>query len=328
MKKASGNVTTVPSINDINPSLTPSLVGFWKCNEGGGSIIKDYSGNGYDLEIQCKSSDFTGEPTCGGWATGGGKYEENVDSCWKSFPGYWTPYAGIGAMIDTIGTLLETGSKYIVYGCEQISDFGDLSDQWSDFDCGTYWAGDNSGAGSNSFPAQYGFNWALSITQHWFRMAWDDAGDYCVSIIIDSDIVYVNRADPPSSAGETPFIQNEPYGIAAAFLPSTAFKGIMSKLEPEHEPIVKTLTTSTHAAPDVDSALVVDTTHAIPASLSTQDNKFGLRGQDLTGASWKPTSGLKNFFVWAFDEEPPMLDEALKYLAQYPGKIPPWWIGR
>ena len=302
---AKSSAITHPSIDDIDAAGTPSLVAYWKCDEGAGTVLHDSSGNDYHLDIACHASKVTDGGRAGGSCAvpEGETFEGNLAKCWDSFKGYFTPYSGIGALIDVAGTGLDTGSKYVVFGGEQIFDGVNNGD----FDCGTYWAGEYGTPPPNAFPQQLGFNWALSILQHWFRLAWDNgAGESYSSVITDVD------------CGEGQFTANKPTGFSGAFLPSTSFKGCMG----DNEKVV-TVTTSQYLNG------IADTTGIIPASLSAQDGKFGLRGQDrMLAGSWKPSSAVRNFYVWAFNNEPPMLEAGLQYLAKNPDKIPPWWIGR
>lgn len=315
MKNATSNFKSVPSIDDVDPSLIKNLAVFWKCDEGRGLVWKDYSGNGYDLAISCHASEST-DPTHAGSVCG--KTDENLlDILWNSFDGYFTPYAGMGAAIDAVGTLLDTQGKYVVWGCEQIADFTKGN---ADFDSGTYWGGSYGNSVPNPFPQQSGFNWALSFTQHWFRLSWDVNGtEYSVPITdLEIPVGHGLDNDPPSQDYVGTFPDNTPVGVAAAFLPSTSFKACM-QVQGDRPSGVVTKTTSFYP----------DTSQPIPATLEAQDGKFMIRGQDVTDTvgPWNPSSAMRNFYVWTFDSEPPFLDEALQFLAQYPGKIPPWWIG-
>lgn len=312
-----GKVISSPTIDDIDPSSTPSLVGFWKCDEGSGLILHDSSGNGYDLQLACHASQLNDEgfyPACG---RSGETVAGNIAASWNKFPGRFAPYSGIGAMISLDDApLLDTGSNIVIYGCDFFWNYDD--GLGPDYDCGTYWAGEYDDGGAVSFPQQAGFNWACGSSvgagnsYHWNRIQWESAGTQYVAALPDyqvlGGVVTTDRVQP-----------NQVGGTCACFHPSTRFE--VAYFDSLNERLAISSVTQSNVAP---------TGQSLPASLGNQGNMFGLRGQDrpVTKVNYGPNSGIKNFYVWSFETEPPYLRETIAWLARNPGKIPSWWIGK
>ena len=93
-----------------------------------------------------------------------------------------------------------------------------------------------------------------------------------------------------------------PLGLAGAFRPSVS------------------VSLSMDGAALITTATTIDT-------LTAQDGTFALGAANLN----LPVDGytaIRNYQLWAFDTEPPLLDETLKWMSAHPGLIPWWWAGR
>jgi hypothetical protein len=126
MKSLKGSLNIIdPSqvtIDMINPSETPSLVGFWKGNDVVGSTVPDSSGNGYDLTITHNNP---------------GVYDaefETVAEMAAYRSGYLTLAPFTTATIEVSGTDLDTQGNSIIWTAELIAE-GTLNDA----DMGTAW---------------------------------------------------------------------------------------------------------------------------------------------------------------------------------------------
>lgn len=293
---SSPSINTRPTVEEIDAAGTPSLVGYWKCDEGGGEVLHDSSGNGYHLNY-------------GDGAEPGFGQSPKVDSfpvvtaaeMWNRKPGYLTPLGGYGFYRDIAGTLLDTGTNYAIL-CAEIFVTDDTS-IGLDFDAGWYWAGRRTtDALPDNFPQPYGLNIGQVGDTIWIRFAWDDANT------TKSDIVYPTLAynlKPYSTLVSGEGLGDTDWAIAGAYVPGTEVRATA-----KHD-----LTVSTFGAVGAET---------FPASMGAQGDIFGVRGQ--TG--FTKAAGIRHIQAWSFAAEPPYLNETLIWLSANPGRIPPWWVGR
>lgn len=116
-QRAANNV----DIAHFNAAGTPALIGYWKCDEGSGDTVYDYSGNGFHLSI------VPSEESSVGFGT--------TAAMWAHRPGWLSLKNGDKAIIENInGTALDTGSACLVMSCEMVN--GTVLD---DTDFGTAW---------------------------------------------------------------------------------------------------------------------------------------------------------------------------------------------
>jgi len=107
------------TIDNIDVQATPSLAGYWKCDEGSGIVVKDYSQYGNDLEV------FQDGPNLH-FPTGGGLSHE---------PGFLSLVTGAGARVGITGERLISGTRPVVMSLELIHS-KEGNDLW-DADMGT-----------------------------------------------------------------------------------------------------------------------------------------------------------------------------------------------
>ena len=113
---------TAPSIDDIDAANTPSLVGFWKCDDSGNQIL-DYSGNDHHLTV---TNTNLGSPQ---------DSFDSVEEAQSFKDGWFSMVKGTKAEVVAIGTGLDTGSNFVVAHAEFYVN-GTFNSFW-DFDCGT-----------------------------------------------------------------------------------------------------------------------------------------------------------------------------------------------
>jgi hypothetical protein len=115
--KQASNVT----IDDFNASGTPSLVGFWKCDEDGGDTVFDYSGNDFDLTLEKATESTNGFPS--------------FQAMWARRSGYLSLKNGDKAIVRGIGgSELDTGTNTVLLSCDIIN-----ATALDDCDFGTAW---------------------------------------------------------------------------------------------------------------------------------------------------------------------------------------------
>ena len=315
------------SIDDLDTSLTPSLVGYWKCNEGNGDTILDYSGNDYHLTV---GNSYEMSNWSGGAQTGN-QSAIDANARWNEHPGYVAFGWGMGAFIEIANApLLNTGSNFLIFGCEvtyhaDVTD--DLPNEGVDFDLGTYWAG-NPGVDTPGTiwtdhwkPAQ-GYNLlALGVANaenNLFggRVA-NDAEGKVESIRLDSSPrkpypykTYLNANEVNDA------MPQENNTLILGYDPSTS---IYCGSHPEGVDEQEIITYS-----DDDGSTIL-----IPSTLPPQEMEgvplFGLRCQNNFHQRW----GLKKVHVWSFDVAPQYgIEQTLRWMTRNHGRIPSWLVGK
>lgn len=297
-RKGSGSIgITAPTIDDIDPSLTPSLVGYWKMDDIPDGVAKDYSGNGYDLK----------------------PYDTEENLPWDSRPipdnsqlRYKNPRTGteFGHLtnrcfygIPITGTLLDTQGKFVVWGCYGVND--DIIGS-SDTDFGTAWAGGHYPTGTPTFS---GFNIGAFGILWEVRAVWDEGA--------------TQKVLSAAQYGSERFLQpNEEIAIVGAFKPSSSPVANDGVLYGSH--VVHRDDGQYRELDDSDTA--PSPAGTIPDTLVAQTNGvepfFGYRSTSTNA------SPIRDAYVWAFNTEPPYLQETVAWLSRNPGCIPPWWIGK
>lgn len=147
-KPKGGVRNDAPTIDQIDAANTPSLVGFWKCDDSGSTIL-DYSGNDHHLTVTNTNL--------------GGVYDsfESVEDAQSFKEGWFSMVKGTKAEVVATSTPLDTGANFVVAHAEfYIHD--EFSSFW-DFDCGT----------AHDFEGEYkGFTLAGAVAQGvWCRVA-------------------------------------------------------------------------------------------------------------------------------------------------------------
>jgi hypothetical protein len=120
--KSAASKISAPSIDDIDAENTPSLAGFWKCDETSGDQILDYSGYGNHLIV---TNTNLGSPN---------DSFESIDQAQSFKSGWFSMVKGTKAEIAASG-ILDTGSNFVVAHAEYYVHSG-FNDFW-DFDTGT-----------------------------------------------------------------------------------------------------------------------------------------------------------------------------------------------
>ena len=83
---------------------------------------------------------------------------------------------------------------------------------------------------------------------------------------------------------------------------------------------------STSVSLSIDGSALTTTATTI-ATLSAQTGTFALGSANLNLTNSGYTA-IRNYQLWAFDTEPPLLDETLKWMSANPGLLPWWWSGK
>lgn len=247
------------TIDDFDVQRTPSLVGYWKCNEGQGSSIKDYSQYGHDLTHYLVA--------------------DTVDP-WSTFPGY-AAVSGLSSWrVPSAGTPLETGGNFVVL-CAELN----------------Y----NSGMDYDS-----GQSWKLAGTQQptYGGIILAGAGNHIMSAIYNpnQDFPTLSGGAAVQTAGYN--TTDEHINIAGAFSPGVSVNCWFNddgNLGLQNKTIATTIT-----------------------QVATPQKSGGIAYVGFGGGG---VVGYRNYTMWSFASEPPMLDVTLQWMARYPGKVPIWWEG-
>ena len=321
LKKAKqGKVKQYLDIDDIDASLTPSLVGYWKCDEGQGDTILDYSGNNYHLIIQ------------NSFALAGEADPINADlraldeaSRWAQYNDYVSFGYGAGAFIDLADApLLDTGSNTLIFGAEIIW-HDDTTGLWNnlgvDFDIGTYYHGDDSsGLYDDHYAPAQGFNlYALTLggaNQTTFGVRTSD----------DTTVAGVDLVLGATNKGSNNDALYDTYAQAGA---ATVDKNTSLALGYEASAEVH----FAHSIDGSDSRYVQTSLLSVPkvpaATLPAQKldgitKMFGIRCQN----SYAPRWAVRNIYCWSFDSaQSKGIGNIAQWFAANPGKIPSWLIG-
>ena len=182
MRRTGGRSTSGVTINDIDASQTPSLVGYWKCNESSGLTVKDYSGNGFDLTI-VPSIDF-------------GPRDESF--WWGTNPGYLTLEHGDKALrTGMLNSLLDTKAKFVIASYELIQ-----QNVYSDSDMGQACIVENPFPDESASSDYLGFTLSAGgVGVQAFRVAIDKAVYDDLGAFPTSRITAADNTVPPGASG-------------------------------------------------------------------------------------------------------------------------------
>jgi hypothetical protein len=112
------------TVDSIDASAYPQLRGFWKCNEGSGSTVIDYSMYSNNLTIELSGDGF------------------NASSVWSNKPG-WLSIKNHDRARIAINASLTTGAKFVIVACSM-----EHENVLSDCDLGTAWNSDGIATGA------------------------------------------------------------------------------------------------------------------------------------------------------------------------------------
>ncbi|MBT8449951.1 MAG: hypothetical protein KJO69_09685 [Gammaproteobacteria bacterium] len=301
-----------PTIDEIDAENTPSLVGYWKCDQPVNGKVKDYSGNGYDLTI-ANTVDLVNSDAHG-LVVSEAQRSLVLDNMWSRFPGYLSLGYSFGAWIPiTEAPLLEGPTNQLIYGCELVDHgdtdvFGTLA---ADFDFGTYWFGsDSSNIFVNHCQPASGYNilavaFATSLTNQTYGIRTDDGAG-----VVGGGGKSFSDIYPPGS-----------YPVERTYGANMTMVGA-------HDPGVRTY--YAHGNPTDNIAYYTTNTTTVPATLPAQSldgvKHFALRSQN----GYPPRWGVRNMYVWSAAALDAKCDIAItvKWLRDNPGRIPPWLVGK
>jgi len=165
-----------------------------------------------------------------------------------------------------------------------------MDNVFSDGDMGQAWevALPNEGGANTDY---LGFNLSIGAQVFAFRVSidkavWDDGGATPTSRVTVGE----NNGD------------DGPHAVAGVFRPGTSISASVD-----------------------GNALVTTALNAAVTGLemsTEQGGSFGF-GNGYNATTW---SAVRNYQVWSFTSEPPVLDETLKWMSTNPDKIPGWWL--
>lgn len=269
------DVVSAPTIDQIDAAGTPSLVGFWKLYDAVGDTFPDSSGNGLDMTIHYGYDGFSFQSVAqmlaykSGWAT------------FKLLD---------GALVDVVGTPLDTQDKVICVAAEEYYDMAagvlpgyGFTGQDTDF-------GTSHDIGSTNDDYQ-GFMVGGAAGQEYFRVTHYDGAT-------------MNQfRDQVAVPAATEFV------IAGAFVPGTALYSSINRGS------VATVTTAVDSGNSISSA----------TSLVAQDGKFGVLSGHLPTSIRN-----YQVWAWDAADAPSAdeLKMTIEWMNYNPGRIPPWWVGR
>lgn len=277
-------------IDDIDPSGTPSLIGFWKCHDVDltTDTMPDHSMYGHDLSVS------TGEDING---AGSVNSSRSVSEMLTTRPGWFTVKSHDKAIMSVTGTPLDTQDKVVLVAAEMIYEAGmDFPFTGPDIDVGT------SHDIAETLSAYKGFMIGGAYEDNYFRVT-----------IIDGATIKQWKA--PAVGGnygggyhvdpETEFV------VAGSFAPGVAVYGSVSRCP------VQTSVVSEAGGYPISQA----------TSLVAQDGKFAIRGvnpfqrtsiRNLQVWSWDAAAA----------PSADVLKNTVEWMNYNPGKIPAWLVGR
>lgn len=121
-KRKGGLRNDAPTIDQIDAANTPSLVGFWKCDDVGSTIL-DYSGNDHHLTV---TNTNLGAPN---------DSFASVEEAQAFKDGWFSMVKGTKAEVGATGSNLDTDTNFVVAHAEFY--IHDAFSSFWDFDCGT-----------------------------------------------------------------------------------------------------------------------------------------------------------------------------------------------
>lgn len=252
------------TIDTIDVSQFAALRGYWKCDDGGGTV-QDYSQYGNHLAVELSGVGFTSE------------------SMWTTKPGWMCVKNHDRARI-TLTPSLTIGDKFIVLSCEIENE-----NVLSDCDMGTAW--NSAGMPTGEYR---GFAVSTLGDVSGFRVSEYSLGGGASG---HPDLIFTDDA----ITGGNPVGVGTGYGLSGVLRPGVS------------------ISTSISGA-------ALTTSAAAPASLEAQDNTFALASARNTGfETITGYTAVRNYQLWAFDTEPPLLEQTLKWMSANPGLIPWWW---
>lgn len=209
---------TAPTIDDLRPSDTPSLIGFWKCFDAANGVIPDHSGYGNDLTIIFGYNEFS---------------FQSVQEMLDFEPGYLSTKLLDGALTTATGTLLDTQNRVIFATAElrypvtlgTIPGYG-LAQQ--DIDFGT---SHDIGAVHDVYQ---GFMLGGAVGRNYFRVSHYNGA-------IFNQFYY-------ATDGGVAVAVDTPFAIAGAFIPGTALYSSVN------QQAVQTITTALTSGNPISSA--------------------------------------------------------------------------
>lgn len=250
-------------IENFDVANTPSLVGYWKCDDGR-STVRDYSKYQNHLTLELSGEGFTSE------------------TVWSNKPG-WLSIKNHDRARIALTSSLTTAGKFVVVSCNF-----EHQNVLSDCDLGTAWNSDGiaTGAYRGFSIAPLGDIIAFRVTEYT-----PGAGNWASNMDLT-----MTQAVSSGNALMTPL------GLSGAFRPATS------------------------VSLSIDGGALV-TSATTTATLGSQESTFALGAAHLDLGSSGYTA-VRNYQLWAFDSEPPLLDETLKWMSANPGLLPWWWARR
>lgn len=304
---------SAPTIDQIDPTKTPSLVGFWKFTDfiASTGTVPDHSGNGFDMQAMQVDENYN--------LFANPYVEQSPNHFHLNEDGYLICREGWALLTDVItDTVMDIGTGYGVF-----SGSWHAHEAFCDYDGGYGWCGlhqplDWPGKHGNPGPDPFnGLNvGAVSFASN-------------ARIIIDggSVVEVINKSSDGAFQVMDP---NDVAHWAMSYNPTGEFKAInYNVLNPN--PRLDSGGPDDAIPGSTQLSPITTVTNNVPASHPIGTGtyaRFGHRTGNDGGNATSGGYGAKDWQVWNFSAEPPYFEETLTWMAKNPGRIPPWWIGR